>query len=779
MVCKKCGTKNSNHAKFCSKCGNRLVPEVEATLEAVQSSDDAKNTEEKTDRQQIVDAPKKDDLWGKILFKLKNAVSNFWNKLPSFGKFALISISVFALLFIIASFTNITPAKIVSAFQIILIASAWIIRYSKLPDKKKKLNVLLVALAFVLLIPYFGILRSESAHNIKKDTKTTEITQPSMTFDEYLEYSSSMMPTVSQPASVEDYSEPTFVEDFTELPVIETFSEATVIETSTEPTEIEDITKPTKPTGKTYSVTLDIERVPNLLFSKYAIDVFVDGNKVGTVYNGETDSFNMDLTEGTHTLKITKVNDSSISNSVDFIVNEPVLRTYSASCDSLEIRITEGYVESMRPLTEDEAKLPKNISDYIGKNYNDVITELSTAGFTNITATYQRDLEESQQSKSGDIFEISIDGKTECPRGSILMKTVPIAIRYHFPVMTLEEIRALIDGKVGTPAADIIASFNESGYTVKCYIAGEETENFDTDNYIFESGWLIPEDKIANLSFTTEETIAMKATLEATFPEENARRAVIVALTNCQATDVFRADGKTYDKSKFHSYSDISGFFLKLFADGYWTPVNENTWHVNGIECIISGMGTHLKASADVSYDGKTYTITNVKKSIAFKEQIDEYFKNKQNYEELEYSRENPFLSVSPKQIQADRDATAEKEMLNRTTPTAERQSWINNQFSAWNGSHKKLEGLIKKNLNDEKSYKHIDTTYIDIFNADLQNQVNDILKQAKVSYRAEIGDLLVMTEFSAKNSFNATVKNTAYGLVSYGDNTVRLICIS
>jgi hypothetical protein len=38
----------------------------------------------------------------------------------------------------------------------------------------------------------------------------------------------------------------------------------------------------------------------------------------------------------------------------------------------------------------------------------------------------------------------------------------------------------------------------------------------------------------------------------------------------------------------------------------------------------------------------------------------------------------------------------------------------IENQFSAWDGSHMKLEALLKANLNDPKSYEHVKTTYID-----------------------------------------------------------------
>ncbi len=107
-----------------------------------------------------------------------------------------------------------------------------------------------------------------------------------------------------------------------------------------------------------------------------------------------------------------------------------------------------------------------------------------------------------------------------------------------------------------------------------------------------------------------------------------------------------------------------------------------------------------------------------------------------------------------------------------------ERNEWIKSQFSAWDGSHTVLKDLIKDNLNDEKSFKHIETTYIDIASEDKRDYVNGILADAGYSQRVEVGDLFVMTEFSAKNAFNATIKNTAFGIVDYSEELVRLIGI-
>ena len=112
------------------------------------------------------------------------------------------------------------------------------------------------------------------------------------------------------------------------------------------------------------------------------------------------------------------------------------------------------------------------------------------------------------------------------------------------------------------------------------------------------------------------------------------------------------------------------------------------------------------------------------------------------------------------------------------TSFKTERNEWINGQFSAWDGSHTVLKELIKDNLNDESSFKHINTTYIDVSTEELKNEVNGILRDAGYSNRVDIDDLFVLTEFSAKNAFNATIKNTALGIVDYSEKMVTLIGI-
>lgn len=290
----------------------------------------------------------------------------------------------------------------------------------------------------------------------------------------------------------------------------------------------------------------------------------------------------------------------------------------------------------------------------------------------------------------------------------------------------------------------------------------------------------VVEEESVNEDINSEESVPeIEVKLEEAFPVEYARRTLIVAMTNSLATDVFKSDGNSYDPSLFHTYSDINGLYITVESDGDWSEKNSNTWHVNDIELKIEGFDTYILASMDVSYDGTNYIVSNLTRVIASLENLYSDDPSKINVEQMEPSESCPFLTVDFALIQDDRDM----EVMNKSTSaenTAEemRTQWIEGQFDIWNGSHIGLEDLIISNLNDEKSYKHIQTTYVDITDESKQASVNKTLKSSGYSQRVEIGDLFIVTEFSAKNAYNATIKSAAIGIARYSDNTLELVGI-
>ena len=189
----------------------------------------------------------------------------------------------------------------------------------------------------------------------------------------------------------------------------------------------------------------------------------------------------------------------------------------------------------------------------------------------------------------------------------------------------------------------------------------------------------------------------------------------------------------------------------------------------------MSDSDTRIKVTCDISMDENNYIISNVDQIYATKEYINSDDPSKIGTDHLEPDENNPFLTVPSDLIENDRDDVAVQEKLNKKEI---HQDWVNSQFSIWNGANKTFEKLIKKQLNDEKSYKHIKTTYISIDDDEQKDEVNSKLEKAGCSQRVELDDLFITTEFSAKNYFNATVKQTAYGIADYSTNEIILVAI-
>ena len=93
------------------------------------------------------------------------------------------------------------------------------------------------------------------------------------------------------------------------------------------------------------------------------------------------------------------------------------------------------------------------------------------------------------------------------------------------------------------------------------------------------------------------------------------------------------------------------------------------------------------------------------------------------------------------------------KEEALKLARAAERQKQIEAQFSAWDGSHRGLERVVKDAMNDPDSYDHVETRYID-----------------KGDY------LIVITSFRGKNAFGGVVKNTVRAKVDMNGNVFQII---
>ena len=211
-------------------------------------------------------------------------------------------------------------------------------------------------------------------------------------------------------------------------------------------------------------------------------------------------------------------------------------------------------------------------------------------------------------------------------------------------------------------------------------------------------------------------------------------------------------------------------------SEGQWTNIDEIRWHVNSMVLRAPSYGTYIEVQCDVLITLNDFIISNMRKVISSSTNFDD--PNKTTViTELD---DEIYMTVPYSFVQENRSGenTTEKTTEEKIAAYEEKRhkEWVDSQFSIWDGSHKQFTKLIKNNLNDEKSFKHIETTYLEISDQDKKEYMNNVLKEAGYSNRLEIGDLFLITDFSAKNAYNATVKATAYGISRYSDDKVILL---
>lgn len=180
-----------------------------------------------------------------------------------------------------------------------------------------------------------------------------------------------------------------------------------------------------------YAVSLEIECVENLLFNKYDVDVYVDDSMQGTISYGTTETYNLNLTKGVYKVKFVSAEDDEVTGGVSIDIHQDESLKYKISCTSSQINV-ETIQGTVSQHGEDEAAMPQSASSYKYQNYVDVQTELSEAGFTNISFEILYDIELGWTDE-GEVDSISVDGNTEFEQGDILKKDAAIVITYHMP----------------------------------------------------------------------------------------------------------------------------------------------------------------------------------------------------------------------------------------------------------------------------------------------------------------------------------------------------------
>lgn len=440
MKCSKCGAELSEDTRFCSYCGNKI--EILPKQENVPEEDvpPISSDEPVQDFQGKKEAPKS------LADKIKGKALNQWGKLSTYGKIATVAIAVFALLFIAALLSGKTAAITISVLQIALATVAVLMHRGTIKLEQKKLWLKWLLLGIAALFTVLNIM-SYSWSSESKNKAT-----PNSNSDTSVAAAPVAAPYGESECLGQDYStiqaafsaagftniEAEKVEDLQAADVDKVNTiDAISVGGKTDFTKDQEFKSDDEVLIRYHgyakcSVKIHVDFIPNLIFSKYDVNLLMNGIEEGTLAHGEDQDFEFSVDPGEYTLTFESDESSSVKGEVALKVDCDVEASYKISCYSDKVSVETLYVDRLTELADGEVKLDVAASEYKYKNYEDVAAALKTLGFSNIKYEVLYDIILGW-TDDGEVESVSIADKTDFNRGDVFPADAEIVITYHMP----------------------------------------------------------------------------------------------------------------------------------------------------------------------------------------------------------------------------------------------------------------------------------------------------------------------------------------------------------
>lgn len=178
-----------------------------------------------------------------------------------------------------------------------------------------------------------------------------------------------------------------------------------------------------------YEISLRVERVKNLIFSTYDVDIYVDDAFEGVIENGSTETYSINLTKGTYTVQFVNSDDSNVFGEVkiDVSKNEDFVFEIYCYSSNIDIETVNGTVSNnIETATNDNAIAVTQITvtmskdDLKGLLATEAEQKLKEMGF----ATFKHQtIDTNDKSKDGKISSVEIKnwefGKGDFKKGDI------------------------------------------------------------------------------------------------------------------------------------------------------------------------------------------------------------------------------------------------------------------------------------------------------------------------------------------------------------------------
>ena len=440
MRCSKCGAELSEDTKFCSYCGNKV--EMPPKQETVSEEDipPISLDEQVQDFQNQKEPPKS------LADRMREKASAKWGKLSTYGKIATVAIVVFALLFIVALLSEKTAATIIAVLQIALAVVAVLMHRGIIKIEQKKVWLKWLLLGIAALLTVLNVMSySWEAENKNKPTSN-------QTSDTSIAAVPVAAPYGAAECLEQDYTtiqaafyaagftniEAEKVEDLqaTDVDKVNTI-DAISVGGKTDFTKEQEFQSDDEVLIRYHgyakcNVKIHVDFVPNLIFSKYDVNLLLNGIEEGTLTHGEDQDFEFSIDPGEYTLTFEGAESSSVKGEVTLTVDCDIEASYKIACSSDKVSVETLYVDRLTELADGEVKLDVAASEYKHKNYEDVAAALKMLGFTNIKYEVLYDIVLGW-TDDGEVESVSIADKTDFNRGDVFPADAEIVITYHMP----------------------------------------------------------------------------------------------------------------------------------------------------------------------------------------------------------------------------------------------------------------------------------------------------------------------------------------------------------
>ena len=130
-----------------------------------------------------------------------------------------------------------------------------------------------------------------------------------------------------------------------------------------------------------YEIIVEVECVENWIFSKYDVEVYVDGNLEGTIPHGDNVTYVLLLTKGTHTITFESADDDTLDGDVQLEISQNETYRFKISCSSFDIDVKTLQGTTTQPDDNQESNDTENSDDSTSDNTSEITITMGEDDF--------------------------------------------------------------------------------------------------------------------------------------------------------------------------------------------------------------------------------------------------------------------------------------------------------------------------------------------------------------------------------------------------------------